>query len=164
MITRAEVPRHDTWRDRVAPIGLPSPHLIAACEGQSLRSSNKLIDSLLSSPWHVYSNITNQLVWVGVPPFFRSFGIKDLGGGARQVFGFKGLAGKVFKNQRLRLPKSAQNGFGAVSRTVLVDWLETAPIRSLWSRAAGLKSMDFDQGWRTSPLKPKPGLSGPPAR
>jgi hypothetical protein len=35
------------------------------------------------------------------PPFFRSFGIRDLGGGSRQVFGFKGLAGKVFKNQRL---------------------------------------------------------------
>jgi hypothetical protein len=33
------------------------------------------------------------------PPFLRSFGIKDLGGGHRQVFGFKGLAGKVFKNQ-----------------------------------------------------------------
>jgi hypothetical protein len=54
------------------------------------------------------------------PPFFRSFGIKDLGGGSRQVFGFKGLAGKVFKNQRLKLSKSAENGFGAVSRAVLV--------------------------------------------
>jgi hypothetical protein len=94
---------------------------------------------------HVYSNITNQLVQVGYPPFFLSFGIKDLGGGSRQVFGFKGLAGKVFKNQRLRLSKSAENGFGAASRVVLVDWLETAPIRSLWSRAAGLKSMFFHE-------------------
>ena len=50
-------------------------------------------------PITIYSYVTNQLVWVGYPPFFRSFGIKDLGGGFRQVFGFKGLAGKVFKNQ-----------------------------------------------------------------
>ena len=35
------------------------------------------------------------------PPISRSLGIKDLGGGSRQVFGFKGLARKVFKNQRL---------------------------------------------------------------
>jgi len=33
------------------------------------------------------------------PLFPRSIGIKDLGGGSRQVFGFKGLADKVFKNQ-----------------------------------------------------------------
>jgi hypothetical protein len=55
-----------------------------------------------------------------LPPFFRSFGIKDLGGGSRQVFGFKGLAGKVFKNQCLKLSRSAENGFGAVSRAVWV--------------------------------------------
>jgi len=79
------------------------------------------------------------------PPFFRSFGIKDLGGGSRQVFGFKGLAGKVFKNQRVILSKSAENWFGAASRAVLVDGLETAPIRSLSSRATGLMSMDFEQ-------------------
>jgi hypothetical protein len=54
-------------------------------------------------------------------PFFRFFGIKDLGGGYCQVFGFKGLAGKVFMNQRLKLSRSAENGFGAVSRAVLVD-------------------------------------------
>ncbi len=37
-----------------------------------------------------------------------------------QVFGFKGVASKVFESQRLRLSKSAENGFGAVSRAVLV--------------------------------------------
>ena len=31
-------------------------------------------------PITIYSYVTNQLVWVGYPPFFRSFGIKDLGG------------------------------------------------------------------------------------
>jgi hypothetical protein len=80
------------------------------------------------------------------PPFFRSFGIKDLGGGSCQVFGFKGLAGKVFKNQWLNLSKSAENWFGAASRAVLVDGVETAPIRSLSSRATGLMSMDFEHG------------------
>src|ERR1017187_9707089 len=55
------------------------------------------------------------------PPFPRSCGIKDLGGSPCQVFGSKGLAGKVFKNQRLNLSKSSENGFGAVSRLVRVD-------------------------------------------
>ena len=58
-------------------------------------------------------------VWQGGTP--PSFGIKDLEGSTRQVFGFKGLAAKVFKNQRLNLSKSAENGFGAVSRSVFVD-------------------------------------------
>src|SRR5208282_2247537 len=79
----------------------------------------------------------------------------------RQVFEFKGLAGKVFKNQRVNLSKSAENGFGAVSRfrqrarpsTALRVTpakhhnLETTPIRSLSWRTTGLKSMDFDHGW-----------------
>jgi hypothetical protein len=81
------------------------------------------------------------------PPFLRSFGIKDLGGGSRQVFGFKGLDGKVFKNQRVSSSKSSENGFGEASRTVLADGFETAPIRTLWSRTTGLKSMDFGHGW-----------------
>ncbi len=49
-----------------------------------------------------------------LPP--RSFGIIVLGGDSRQIFGFKGVAGKVFQNQQLTLSKSAENGFGAVSR------------------------------------------------
>ncbi|MGD0793608.1 MAG: hypothetical protein ABR920_17735, partial [Terriglobales bacterium] len=40
------------------------------------------------------------------PPSPRSFGIIGLGGNSRQVFEFKGLIGKVFHNQRLRLSKS----------------------------------------------------------
>ena len=51
-----------------------------------------------------------------LPPSPRSFEIMGLGGKSRQVFGFKGLASKVFQNQRLRLSKSAENGFGAASR------------------------------------------------
>jgi len=47
----------------------------------------------------------------------------------------------------LSFSKSAENGFGAASMAVSVDGLETAPIRSLWSRTTGLKSMDFDHGW-----------------
>src|SRR5208337_56067 len=50
------------------------------------------------------------------PPPPRSFGIIELGGDSRQIFGFKGVAGKVFQNQQLTLSKSAENGFGAVSR------------------------------------------------
>jgi hypothetical protein len=97
-----------------------------------------------------------------------------IGGDSSQVFGFKGLAGKVFINQSLGLSKSAENGFGAVSRversfpfgfaqgqdfgsglppstTLRVTPakrlnLGTAPIRSLSSRVTGLMSMDFDQG------------------
>jgi hypothetical protein len=37
----------------------------------------------------------------GVPPLPRSFGIIGLGGKSRQVFGFKGLTGKVFRNKDL---------------------------------------------------------------
>jgi hypothetical protein len=44
-----------------------------------------------------------------------------LGRNSCQVFGFKGLTRKVFENQSFRLPMSPENGFGAVSRTVLVD-------------------------------------------
>ena len=70
------------------------------------------------------------------PPSFGSFGIKDLGGGSRQVFGFKGLAGKVFKKQKLRLSRSAENGFGAVSRAVLVDGRASKlPQSDLYGRA-----------------------------
>ena len=95
-------------------------------------------------------------------PLPRSFGILDLGGGHRQVFEFKGLAGKVFKNQRvtgsiplrlrsgsgfrqrapapltpakrpqIKLSKSAENGFGAVSRAVWkTGALYSAPIGCL---------------------------------
>ena len=38
---------------------------------------------------------------MGVPPSPRSFGIIELGGKSRQVFGFKGLIGKVFRNKDL---------------------------------------------------------------
>jgi hypothetical protein len=38
---------------------------------------------------------------LGYPPFFRSFGIKDLGGGSRQVFGFKGLTSKSLRTNNL---------------------------------------------------------------
>lgn len=50
-----------------------------------------------------------------------SFRIIDLAKNCFQIFGFKGLAGKIFQNQRLRLSKSTENGFGAASRCVLVD-------------------------------------------
>jgi hypothetical protein len=43
--------------------------------------------------------LTNQ--YGGYPPSPRSFGIMELGGNSCQIFGFKGLAGKFFKNQRL---------------------------------------------------------------
>src|ERR1019366_7780562 len=56
---------------------------------------------------------------MGTPLPPRSFGIIELGGNSRQIFEFKGLTGKVFQNQRLRLSKSAGNGFGAASRAVL---------------------------------------------
>lgn len=52
------------------------------------------------------------------PPFSK---IIELGGNSRHVFGFKGLKGEVFQNQRLTLSKSAENGFEAASRAGLVD-------------------------------------------
>jgi hypothetical protein len=51
----------------------------------------------------------------------RSFGIIELGGKSRQIFGYKGLICKIFRNKDLRLSKSAENGFGAASRSVLGD-------------------------------------------
>ena len=83
-----------------------------------------------------------------LPPSPRSFGIIGLGGKFHQVFEFKGLAGKVFQNQRLRLSKSAENGFGAVSRAVLVDgYTSELPQSDLYRGARrGLKSMDFEHG------------------
>ncbi len=58
---------------------------------------------------------------VTTPPSPRSFGIMGLGKNSRKIFEFKGLTGKVFENQSFRLSKSAENGFGAASRAVLVD-------------------------------------------
>ena|SRR5208337_1093646 len=93
------------------------------------------------------TGIRPQALREGTPsPLPRSFGIKDLGGISRQIFEFKGLAGKVFKNQRLKLSRSAENGFGAVSRAALEDALSIAPIRTLSSRLMNLKSMCFDHG------------------
>ncbi len=48
-------------------------------------------------PSAVDSDYVLARIYYYPPP--RSFGIKDLGGSPRQVFGFKGLACKVFKNQ-----------------------------------------------------------------
>ncbi len=80
-----------------------------------------------------------------------------LGRNSRQVFGFKGLAGKVFINQELRRSVRFAQDFGselALSPALRVTPakrlnLETAPIRSLSLslRGTGLKSMDFDEGW-----------------
>ena len=77
------------------------------------------------------SKVITKWYGSGTPPFFWSFGIKDLGGGSRQVFGFKGLAGKVFKNQRLNLSRSGENGVWGSFEGHLDSGtdLETAPVR-----------------------------------
>jgi hypothetical protein len=53
------------------------------------------------------------------PPLSLRSGIIELGRNSRKIFGFKGLIAKIFRNKELRLPNSAENGFGAASRTVL---------------------------------------------
>jgi hypothetical protein len=78
----------------------------------------------------------------GTPPSPRSFGIMGLGRNSRQIFGFKGLICKIFRNKDLaakhfvlvpnwggvtaaevsfRLSKSADNGFCAASESVSGD-------------------------------------------
>ena len=54
-------------------------------------------------PGFVYSYVCviNDLL-LGTPPPLRSSGIMELGGKFRQVFGFKGVTGKVFRNKELR--------------------------------------------------------------
>jgi hypothetical protein len=46
-------------------------------------------------------------------------GIKDLGGKSCQVFGFKGVRGKVFIKHRVTMSNCLENEFGAASRPVL---------------------------------------------
>jgi hypothetical protein len=73
----------------------------------------------------------------GYPPPPLAIGIIGLGGNYRQIFEFKGVIGKVFINQGVRLSKSAENRFGAASRAVLGGGIPfTAPIRSLLLRKA----------------------------
>ena len=64
-------------------------------------------------------------------------------------FGFKGLTGKVFKNQSLSWPGNAQNGFGAVSRAVFNDGtLVGCPqSESRLSRIAGWPSVMALTAW-----------------
>jgi hypothetical protein len=73
----------------------------------------------------------------GVPPHPRSSGIIDLGGKSRQVFGFKGLRGKVFRNKELGCQRALKWVWGSFRGP---SWetgtLLAAPIRSLLSRTA----------------------------
>ena len=48
----------------------------------------------------------------GTPPSPRSFGIIGLGGKSRQVFGFKGLIGKVSRNKDLACQRALKMGLG----------------------------------------------------
>src|SRR5271157_2552873 len=60
----------------------------------------------------------------GYPPSPRSIGIMGLGGKSRQVFGFKGLIGKVFRNKGLGVLNSTD--------TVLVSpFIASAPVAML---------------------------------
>src|SRR5271157_2098273 len=99
-------------------------------------------------PESVNSLGNNQLVWVGVPPSPRSFGIIGLGGKSRQVFGFKGLIGKVSRNKDLACQRALKMGLGQLrgpfgKRTNL----SVAPIRSLLSHRAGWKSVMAVTAW-----------------
>src|ERR1035437_2551682 len=87
-----------------------------------------------------YSVGINQLVLA--PPSPRSFGIIELGGKSRQVFGFKGLIGKVFRNKDLICQIALKMGLGQLRGP---SWLTgaplTTPIRSSLSRMAGWMSV-----------------------
>jgi hypothetical protein len=78
----------------------------------------------------------------GVPPLPRSFGIIGLGGKSRQVFGFKGVIGKVFRNKDLGCQRALKMGLEQLRGP---SWetgtLPTAPIRSPLSRTAGWMSV-----------------------
>jgi hypothetical protein len=96
------------------------------------------------------------------PPQSRSIGIRDLGGSHRQVFGFKGLTGKVFMNQRLKLSKSAENWFGEASRAVLVDRRASKLPQSDLYRCArrGLSQwISITDGWDEKGVCPGPDSS-----
>src|ERR1035441_4380689 len=76
-------------------------------------------------------------------PSHRAFGIIDLGRNSRQVFGFKGLTGKVFWNKDLSCQRALKMGFGAASRAVFGygAHLKTAPIRGILSHGADWESV-----------------------
>ena len=84
------------------------------------------------------------------PPFFRSFGIKDLGGGSRQVFRFKGLAGKVYRTNELTCQRALKMGLGQFRGP---SWLtdNASKLRSDLYRGAqrrlvnGFRSVDCDE-------------------
>jgi hypothetical protein len=59
--------------------------------------------------------------WLPPPPPPRSFGIIGLGRNSSQIFEFKGLIRKIFRNKDLGCQRALKIGLGAASRAVLVD-------------------------------------------
>jgi hypothetical protein len=77
----------------------------------------------------------------------RSFGIIELGGNSRQIFAFKGLIRKIFRNKDLGCQRALKMGLGQLRGP---SWetgaLLAAPIRSPLSRMAGSMSVTDGPG------------------
>jgi hypothetical protein len=97
------------------------PAMISVCQLVILRgaatSRNEV--SAASNDLCVYFGLRTPL-----PP--RSFGIMGLGNNSRQVFGFKGLAGKVFINHRFSSRAGTENGLGQLRAASQADELSSA--------------------------------------
>jgi hypothetical protein len=94
----------------------------------------------------IYYKGTNQLVRQKKPSP-RSFGIIGLGEKSRQIFEFKGLIRKIFRNKELGCQRALKMGLGQLRGP---SWETgaplTAPIRFPLSRTAGWKSVTRDPG------------------
>jgi hypothetical protein len=116
--------------------------------------------SVVSGQWPVASKIRSHSLdsflftpkvldsVLRVPPPPRSFGIIELYRKSRQVFGFKRLIGKVFRNKDLGCQRALKMGLGQFrGLSWETDTPRNCPIRGLFSHLARSGSVMAVTGW-----------------